>query len=489
MMSNTLNVNSVQDAIHCKLHSEATKCKSFLEEIEAHEMISLYVDSLSLTPEKNKPVATGQSNEDAMLERHHKKIQFWVDLFISKFLVDEAQQYHDDLLCFVKHDYNKSQDQDSQNEPLEFYRRDSKRMPIGDSYIDWKKTVYLNYILQSFTYTLTIAVCKRNSNNMRIINHHNVEVFANPSSRHMDSLKPKNEKITYPDIYFSVDGYQEFIDRISIDLDQDLCIELTATEKTTSKSVSIFIGSASHALMIKSIKQPKVFTGCASRQLDQQEPIFVSFRGSNGTKAEMAVIESEWIKYSSLSESTTSTNLQSDNSSLWLDFDCDDFRVSLDKRPSYFNRMMSKISDNPIKQSNYPTTRSLSSGNIFIINEQELENSSSDFARTKRRQSKRSLSSTVGKLERKRSLIGTGLISSCQKDNAKLTHQPLHHPNIPCVFTMCLPTNPQRTKELIGEDMKTLNAYVTSISMSWSNVLDNIKVGRRPMLSKMQDAT
>ena len=46
---------------------------------------------------------------------------------------------------------------------VEVYRKDSRKLPIGDPDIDWEETVYLNLIIHQFEYTLTLAVCTRTS--------------------------------------------------------------------------------------------------------------------------------------------------------------------------------------------------------------------------------------------------------------------------------------------------------------------------------------
>lgn len=46
---------------------------------------------------------------------------------------------------------------------LAVYRKDSKRLPIGDPELDWEETVYLNLIIHQFEYILTLAICTRTS--------------------------------------------------------------------------------------------------------------------------------------------------------------------------------------------------------------------------------------------------------------------------------------------------------------------------------------
>lgn len=46
---------------------------------------------------------------------------------------------------------------------VDVFRKDSKKLPIGDPDIDWEETVYLNLIIHQFEYTLTLAICTRTS--------------------------------------------------------------------------------------------------------------------------------------------------------------------------------------------------------------------------------------------------------------------------------------------------------------------------------------
>lgn len=89
------------------------------------------------------------------------------------------------------------------------FRQDSKKLPIGNLDIDWEETLYLNVILQNFEYTVTCAVCARTSGNqMQILKRNAQKVYASPSHRQMDG-KGDNEQITYPNIFFSLDNYDE----------------------------------------------------------------------------------------------------------------------------------------------------------------------------------------------------------------------------------------------------------------------------------------
>lgn len=90
-------------------------------------------------------------------------------------------------------------------------RKDSKNIPFQDNEIDWEETLYLNLIMQQFEYSMTCAVCTRTSpNELQILKRHTQKVFASPSKRSMD-CKGENEQISYPNIFFTVDNFDEVI--------------------------------------------------------------------------------------------------------------------------------------------------------------------------------------------------------------------------------------------------------------------------------------
>ena len=43
------------------------------------------------------------------------------------------------------------------------FRRDSRKLPIGDPDVDWEETIYLNLIVHQLEYTITLAICSRTS--------------------------------------------------------------------------------------------------------------------------------------------------------------------------------------------------------------------------------------------------------------------------------------------------------------------------------------
>lgn len=60
---------------------------------------------------------------------------------------------------------------------VEVFRKDSKKLPIGDPEIDWEETVYLNLIVHQFDYTITLAICTRTSpKELQVLKRHSQKV-------------------------------------------------------------------------------------------------------------------------------------------------------------------------------------------------------------------------------------------------------------------------------------------------------------------------
>ena len=113
----------------------------------------------------------------------------------------------------------------SPGDSVEVWRRDSKKLPIGDPDIDWEETVCLNLVIHMFDYRITMAICSRSvmdgtcsgeslmfrtsPNNLQVIKRASQRVWASPSHRRMDCNKSESEEITFPFVCFSVDNHEE----------------------------------------------------------------------------------------------------------------------------------------------------------------------------------------------------------------------------------------------------------------------------------------
>ena len=119
-----------------------------------------------------------------------------------------------------------------------------KILPAGDPEVDWEETVYLNLVIHQFDYYLTLAVCTRTSpKNLQILKRHSQRVYASPSRRKMDS-KGDAEEITYPQICFCIDNFDEVFQDILVRDGEMVCVELIAKDKNDGSTQGvIFLGS------------------------------------------------------------------------------------------------------------------------------------------------------------------------------------------------------------------------------------------------------
>lgn len=123
------------------------------------------------------------------------------------------------------------------------FRKDSRKLPIGDPDVDWEETVYLNLIIHQFNYTLTLAICTRTSpKELQVLRRHSQRVYASPSRRKMDT-KGDGEEMTYPHICFMVDNFDEVFSDIMVRDGEMVCVELVANDRDGSVQGVIFLGS------------------------------------------------------------------------------------------------------------------------------------------------------------------------------------------------------------------------------------------------------
>ncbi|KAG9508998.1 hypothetical protein GZH46_02494, partial [Fragariocoptes setiger] len=308
---------------------------------------------------------------------------FWIDLFISEFLL--ADTSHDDLLFFVR----KFNDQSNgTNQSLECFRKDSKKIPIGlqptvalACKFLWPETVYLNFILQNFNYHVTCAICQpKTEDQMEVLHKHTVEVFASPSARHMCLDKAKNEKITYPDVYFTVENYKDFLSEISVVDGQVVSVELVAVNKRTSKAISLFVGSINHATLKKSFKSGRFLSGCALPSSSRPDDIeFLMVRGpGNVGKAELAITEfSSWSMRRAMFQNSHRRSLNQDDGQQYglINVDYRELQVWPIRKKNFLSRNLNPYACLPVlkKAKNVlKHKRSMSEG---TINRWDIQNS------------------------------------------------------------------------------------------------------------------
>ncbi|XP_040493632.1 uncharacterized protein KIAA0930 homolog isoform X3 [Ursus maritimus] len=163
------------------------------------------------------------------------RIVFWTWMFSTYFMEKWAPR-QDDMLFYVRRklaypgsegsvDGRKPTEAEPEVE-VEVYRRDSKKLPgLGDPDIDWEESVCLNLILQK-------------------------QVFASPSKHPMDS-KGEESKISYPNIFFMIDSFEEVFSDMTVGEGEMVCVELVASDKTNLFQGVIFQGSIRYEALKK----------------------------------------------------------------------------------------------------------------------------------------------------------------------------------------------------------------------------------------------
>ncbi|XP_077805465.1 uncharacterized protein KIAA0930 homolog isoform X1 [Macaca mulatta] len=187
------------------------------------------------------------------------RIVFWTWMFSTYFMEKWAPR-QDDMLFYVRRKlaYSGSEsgaDGRKATEPeveVEVYRRDSKKLPgLGDPDIDWEESVCLNLILQKLDYMVTCAVCTRaDGGDIHIHKKKSQQVFASPSKHPMDS-KGEESKISYPNIFFMIDSFEEVFSDMTVGEGEMVCVELVASDKTNTFQGVIFQGSIRYEALKK----------------------------------------------------------------------------------------------------------------------------------------------------------------------------------------------------------------------------------------------
>ncbi|CAH1159977.1 unnamed protein product [Phaedon cochleariae] len=227
---------------------------------------------------------------------------YWTDLFVRHFLFqNESTMDCDDLLFFVRKKHVKGSPRylPKFETEVDVFRKDSRKLPIGDPDIDWEETVYLNLIIHQFEYTLTLAICTRTSpKELQVLKRHSQKVYASPSRRRMDT-KGEVEEMTYPHICFMVDNFDEVFHDILVRNGEMVCVELLAADRSGKIQGVIFLGSIRYDALKKvyDARQSSLSTKMAQRMTfglfsasTTQRCEFVRMKGPQGKgHAEMAV--------------------------------------------------------------------------------------------------------------------------------------------------------------------------------------------------------
>uniref|UniRef100_A0AAQ5ZNA2 KIAA0930 n=1 Tax=Amphiprion ocellaris TaxID=80972 RepID=A0AAQ5ZNA2_AMPOC len=181
------------------------------------------------------------------------RIVFWTWMFSTYFMEKWAQR-QDDMLFYVRRKpaYVSADNAEGKKVEVEVYRRDSKKLPgLGDPDIDWEESVYLNLILQKLDYVVTCAVCTRSdAGDIHIHKKKCQEVFASPSKHAMDS-KGEESKMSYPNIFFMIDNFEEVFSDMTVGEGEMVCVELVASDKSNTFQGVIFQGSIRYEALKK----------------------------------------------------------------------------------------------------------------------------------------------------------------------------------------------------------------------------------------------
>ncbi|NIG57964.1 hypothetical protein BU61_400 [Pontoporia blainvillei] len=189
------------------------------------------------------------------------RIVFWTWMFSTYFMEKWAPR-QDDMLFYVRRklayvgsegavDGRKLAEAEPEVE-VEVYRRDSKKLPgLGDPDIDWEESVCLNLILQKLDYMVTCAVCTRaDGGDIHVHKKKSQQVFASPSKHPMDS-KGEESKISYPNIFFMIDSFEEVFSDMTVGEGEMVCVELVASDKSNTFQGVIFQGSIRYEALKK----------------------------------------------------------------------------------------------------------------------------------------------------------------------------------------------------------------------------------------------
>ncbi|ERE86487.1 Protein of unknown function DUF2045 containing protein [Cricetulus griseus] len=188
------------------------------------------------------------------------RIVFWTWMF-STYFMEKLAPRQDDMLFYVRRkraypgNDSSVDGRKAEAEPeveVEVYRRDSKKLPgLGDPDIDWEESVCLNLILQKLDYMVTCAVCTRaDGGDIHIHRKKSQQVFASPSKHPMDS-KGEESKMSYPNIFFMIDSFEEVFSDMTVGEGEMVCVELVASDKTNTFQGVIFQGSIRYEALKK----------------------------------------------------------------------------------------------------------------------------------------------------------------------------------------------------------------------------------------------
>ncbi|CAH8578100.1 unnamed protein product [Schistosoma margrebowiei] len=133
-------------------------------------------------------------------------------------------------------------------------------MQISKFSIKWTRRVLTGHILSQghtvndrckcrstvFVYVVTVAVCTRTGpQEWQILKKFSQTVYASPSHRQMN-MKGTYEEIVYPDLYFTIDNYEEAFGECVLRDSECINVELTAYDRYGRVHGVCFLGTVSY---------------------------------------------------------------------------------------------------------------------------------------------------------------------------------------------------------------------------------------------------
>ncbi|CAD6187573.1 unnamed protein product [Caenorhabditis auriculariae] len=242
----------------------------------------------------------GTDEENGFMLVNNNEVN-WAKLFMEFILgsaycqSSKCQAHSDDMIWYVHQTkLSASFYLQGQNSLIQVFRRHSKNQPAPcDESYNWEETFCLNFIMQQLDFFVTCAVCtKTGPQNLQIIRKNRQRVFPSPSRRRMDS-KGESEEITYPKLYFAIDGFDEVFQDVVVRDGECVCVELIARDRQSTREAVIFLGSIRYEIL-KQVYDTKAsstwhWAQKLMKQGDRRQE-FVRMRGPQGKGyAEMAV--------------------------------------------------------------------------------------------------------------------------------------------------------------------------------------------------------
>lgn len=234
------------EAAGCGVHRSSSGERCFVVPSSSlQSMLSVIVEERCKSGGSPAARPVSEEGESAGLSAE----ELWTKLFSRHFVDSSDDASKDDMLFYIRKNRSKSKFRIPQTE-LEVFRKASQSKPsLSDREIDWEETVYLNLIMQHFEYYVTCGVCSRTGDReLQVLKKLTQRVYASPSRRKMDS-KGTEEEITYPNIFFTIDNFEEaFADQIVRDSEL-ICVELVARDRSGVLQGVIFVSTVRYDVL------------------------------------------------------------------------------------------------------------------------------------------------------------------------------------------------------------------------------------------------